>query len=40
MRMFTRGKLELLPQRIDDRGELARIFNHYSKRRRSFESNG
>ena len=40
MRMFTRGKLELLPQRIDKRDELSRIFNHYNKRRRSFKSHG
>lgn len=40
MRMLTRGKLELLPQRIKQRRELAHIFNHYDERRRSFESHG
>lgn len=38
MRMFTRGKLELLPQRIKRRSELKAIFDHYDQRRRSFES--
>ncbi len=38
MRMFTRGKLEILPQRIKQRDELAKIFNHYDERRRSFKS--
>lgn len=37
-RMLTKGKLELLPQRIAGRPELARIFDHYNKRRRSFDS--
>lgn len=40
MRMMTRGKLELLPQRIGQRDELARIFNHYNQRRRSFDTHG
>jgi hypothetical protein len=38
MRMLTRGKLELLPQRIKHRRDLADIFNHYDERRRSFKS--
>ena len=37
MRMFTRGKLEILPQRIKHRRELATIFNYYDERRRSFK---
>jgi heterodisulfide reductase subunit C len=37
-RMLTRGKLDLLPQRIKARKELARIFAHYDQRRRSFET--
>lgn len=37
-RMVTRGKLELLPQNIKGRSELARIFAHYDKRRRSFDN--
>ncbi len=36
-RMLTKGKLELLPQKVNNRLELARIFNHYAKRRRSFD---
>jgi heterodisulfide reductase subunit C len=37
MRMLTRGKLELLPQGIKNKGELADIFAHYNERRRSFD---
>jgi heterodisulfide reductase subunit C len=38
MRMLTRGKLEIIPQRIKQRRELTTIFNHYNERRRSFKS--
>lgn len=38
MRMLTRGKLEMLPQRVKQRQDLAKIFNHYNERRRSFRS--
>jgi heterodisulfide reductase subunit C len=37
LKMIARGKLELLPQTVADRGELDRIFNHYDRRRRSFD---
>jgi hypothetical protein len=37
LKMITRGKLELLPQKVADQGELDRIFNHYDRRRRSFD---
>ena len=36
LKMITRGKLELLPQKIADRDQLDRIFAHYDQRRRSF----
>ena len=38
MRMLTRGKLELLPQRVKKREELKHIFSHYDERRRSFDA--
>jgi heterodisulfide reductase subunit C2 len=38
MRMLTRGKLEVLPQRVKQRLELAKSFTHYDDRRRSFKS--
>ena len=38
VKMLTRGKLELIPQRIQGRDELKRIFSHYDERRRSFEA--
>lgn len=37
-RMLTKGKLELLSQNVGDRSEVARIFAHYAKRRRSFDA--
>jgi heterodisulfide reductase subunit C len=40
MRMITRGKLEIIPHRIKERGELNKIFSHYHERRRSFKSHG
>ena len=38
LKMITRGKLELLPQKVADRDELNRIFAHYDQRRRSFDT--
>jgi hypothetical protein len=38
LKMLTRGKLELLSQRVADRDELGRLFAHYNQRRRSFET--
>lgn len=38
-RMLTRGKLELLPQRVRAQHELGRIFSHYNQRRGSFKTN-
>jgi len=40
IKMLARGKLEMLPQRIQGRPELKRIFTHYDERRRSFKSHG
>jgi heterodisulfide reductase subunit C len=37
LKMLTRGKLELLSQKVADRDGLERIFAHYNLRRRSFE---
>ena len=38
LKMLTRGKLEILPQRVSDRDAVGRIFRHYDRRRRSFDS--
>jgi hypothetical protein len=38
LKMLTRGKLELLSQKVAARGELGRIFGHYNQRRRSFHT--
>ena len=38
LKMITRGKLELLPQKVADRDELDRIFTHYDQRRKSFDT--
>ncbi len=38
LKMLTRGKLDVLPHNIDDRGALADIFAHYDERRRSFDT--
>lgn len=38
LKMLTRGKLELLSQKVVARGELGRIFGHYNQRRRSFHT--
>lgn len=38
LKMLTRGKLELLSQKVTDRDELGRLFAHYNQRRRSFET--
>ncbi len=38
IKMLNRGKLELIPQKIKDTGELDRILTHYDKRRRSFKA--
>jgi heterodisulfide reductase subunit C len=38
LKMLTRGKLELLTQKVADRDELKRLFSHYNQRRRSFET--
>lgn len=40
VKMLTRGKLELLPQRITGRNELDHIFAYYNERRRSFDPHG
>jgi len=40
LKMLTRGKLDVLPHNIDDRGALADIFAHYDERRRSFDTHG
>ena len=37
LKMITRGKLELLPQKVGNRDELNRIFTHYDQRRKSFD---
>ena len=38
LKMITRGKLEILPQRVSCRDEVDRIFSHYDRRRRSFDT--
>ncbi len=38
LKMLTRGKLEILPQRVAGRDAVERIFKHYDRRRRSFET--
>ena len=38
LKMITRGKLELLPQKVGNRDELNRIFTHYDQRRKSFDT--
>lgn len=38
LQMITRGKLEILPQKVTDRAQLDRIFTHYDRRRKSFET--
>ncbi|MFO7713192.1 4Fe-4S dicluster domain-containing protein [Desulfosarcina sp.] len=38
LKMITRGKLELLSQTVADRDEVDRIFAHYDRRRRSFDT--
>jgi len=40
VKMLTRGKLELVPQRITGRDELDHIFAYYNERRRSFDTHG
>lgn len=37
-RMLLRGKLEVKPRRVADRAAVHRIFDHYERRRGSFES--
>lgn len=38
LKMLTRGKLELLSQKVADGDQLKRIFSHYDHRRRSFDA--
>ena len=38
LKMITRGKLEIIPQKVADGDELERIFSHYDRRRRSFDT--
>jgi heterodisulfide reductase subunit C len=38
MKMLARGKLEIIPQHVADSDELGRIFTHYDRRRRSFDT--
>ena len=38
LKMFTRGKLELTPQRVSGKKDVDRIFSHYDARRRSFKT--
>ena len=38
IKMLLKGKLELIPTKVDDQEELERIFSYYDNRRRSFES--
>ena len=38
LKMITRGKLELIPQKVAGRDEVNRIFSHYDRRRRSFDT--
>ena len=38
LQMITRGKLEILPQKVADRAQLDRIFTHYDRRRKSFDT--
>lgn len=38
LKMLTRGKLDLIPHNVSGRDDLDRIFNHYDRRRRSFDS--
>jgi len=40
IKMLTRGKLELIPQRIKSRKELDHIFTYYNNRRKSFDAHG
>lgn len=40
VKMLSKGKLELTPTRIRNRGELDRIFSYYENRRQSFRSRG
>lgn len=37
LKMITRGKLELLSQKVTAQEEVDRIFSHYDRRRRSFD---
>jgi hypothetical protein len=39
LKMFARGKLEVIPHRVKGRGEVGRIFKHYDERRGTFHSN-
>jgi heterodisulfide reductase subunit C len=39
IKMLTRGKLEIITQHVADRDGLGRIFTHYERRRKSFETN-
>jgi Fe-S oxidoreductase len=38
LKMVTRGKLELTPQRVAGKNDVDRIFSHYDARRRSFNT--
>ena len=38
IKMLARGKLEIIPQHVADRGELDLIFRHYDRRRKSFDT--
>ena len=38
LKMLTRGKLDILPQNVKGRDDLDRIFDHYDRRRRSFDT--
>ena len=38
MKMLARGKLEILPQRVKNSDEWNRIFSHYDRRRKSFDT--
>ena len=40
LKMLTRGKLDIIPHNVRGRDDLDRIFDHYDRRRRSFDRHG
>ncbi len=37
LKMITRGKLDLIPEKVSGKDAVQRIFSHYDRRRRSFQ---